>query len=704
MKFVAITSVPNNTNDGGTNWLRRYGTPEIVMAIAIVATLSMIVLPLPTLILDMALAISLSSSLVILLVSVYINKPLEFNVFPSVLLMTTVFRFLLNIATTKSILLHGGSKEGGVSELILAFGEVVIGGNYAVGIVLFIIIMVINFIVITKGAGRIAEVAARFTLDAMPGKQMAIDAELNAGHINAEEARRRRKNIESEADFYGSLDGASKMVRGDSIAAIIITVVNIVVGFVIGMTQRGLSASESAKHFTILAIGDGLITAIPALMISFASAVLVTRASGDTDLGTSVAKQFVLHPKALLYSAGVMTVLALVPGFPKLAFFGLAVGLFFLSRFADKKFLEQQSVKEDADKSETKEKPGDSIDALMKVDILAVEVGHAIVNLIDPEQDGEVVDRIQSIRKQFAGELGIVVPQIQLRDNLQLAPGQYQILLKSSPIATGYLMPEYFLAMDPGGVELPLKGEPTQDPVYGLQALWIPKREREEATFRGYTVVNGATVIATHITKVIKEQAPDLLTRTDVAYLVDKLKETHPKVVDEVIAVDKLSLGDVAKILQNLLREEVSIRDTLSIFECIADHCRSIKNCDVLSELCRKSLSRSICQKLLDQNGDLKVITLDRTIEDILISQLNTSENGSSRLSIDAKYANEVIQKIARGVESFDMEGTPPCLMIASALRLPLRKLVSRYLPQITFLAYDEIPQNIKCVTLELLT
>lgn len=674
------------------SWMR---SPDILMAIAVVGILPMMIFPLPALLLDFLLALSLSSSLVIMLVAIYIRKPLDFGVFPTILLVSTLFRLALNVSTTRSILTHGGDTTGKMSGLIKAFGNIVIADNIGVGLVIFIILTVINFVVITKGSGRIAEVAARFTLDAMPGKQMAIDAELNAGHINAEDARRRRTAVEKEADFYGAMDGASKFVRGDAIAGIIITLVNMIVGLVVGIIQFNMSAGEAAKTFTLLAVGDGLIAAIPSLMISTAAGLIVTRSTSEGDLGGQVAKQFRVHPKALFVAAGIIFLLAAIPGFPKIAFISLGTILILLGRIADRRIKEdlaKEQESKETDSASKEKKDSESIDSLMKLDVLTIEVGHALVHLIDPQQDGEVVDRIQSIRKQFAQDLGIVVPQIQLRDNLlNNAPGQYTISLKGSKIATGQLMVDYFLAMDPGNVEMPINGEPTVDPAYGLPAIWVHKREKDEAAFRGYTVVNCATVIATHLTKALREHAAELLTRQDVQYLVDKLKETNPKVVEEVIHSERLSIGDVVKVMQNLLREDVSVRDILSLFECLADHCKIVKNPDVLAEQCRKALGRGITQKYLNEKDELVVVTFDRMIEDILAGGLVTTDNGSSYLNLDARQAQEILQKLMQGISAFDAEGTQPVLLISARLRQAFQRLMVRYLPQVAVLSYDEV-------------
>jgi flagellar biosynthesis protein FlhA len=678
--------------------------PDFFMAALVVGSVLMMIFPLPVFFIDLLMAISISAALIVLMVSIYITKPLEFGVFPTLLLISTLFRLSLNVATTRNILLHGA--DGEVAKLVVAFGHVVVGGNFVVGFVIFVILMVINFIVITKGAGRVAEVAARFTLDAMPGKQMAIDAELNAGHINAEEAKKRRKSVEREADFYGAMDGASKFVRGDAIAGIIITLVNVFIGFAIGFFMHNLSPAHAAAKFTLFAVGDGLISAIPALMISTAAGIIVTRATSEGNLGTEVLHQVRIHPKAFYIAAGLIFFLSLIPGFPKISFFILSVVLVFLGRLATSWIEKKKKIDEnlkDADERKKEEKDLNSLDNLMKVDMLSIEVGHGLVPLIDPAQDGEVVERIQGIRKQFAQEMGIIIPQIQLRDNLQLEPGGYQILLKSNKIASGNLMVDYYLAMDPGGVELPVSGESTKDPVYGLPAIWVHKRDKEEAVFRGYTVVNCATIIATNVTKALKEHSSELITRQDVQYLIDKLKETNPKVVEEVLHPERLSLGEIVKVMQNLLREDVSVRDILTLFECLADHCKIIKNPDVLSEQCRKNLGRSIVQKYINHKNEILVVTFDRFIEDVLSGGLVVTEIGSSYLNLDAKNAQEILQKLMKGLQSFDKESGQPILILSTRLRQAFQKLVCRYIPHLVILSYDEIPSDITIKNLELI-
>ena len=702
------TSPGTSQNKGNSNPFAMLMNPEAIMGITIIGMIMALIVPLPSSILDFLLAVSLASSVVILLVSVYIEKPLDFAVFPSILLISTIFRLGLNVATTRNILQHGGDPNGGeVSGLIQAFGHLVVGESFIIGLVIFVILMVINFMVVSKGAGRIAEVSARFTLDAMPGKQMAIDAELNSGHITAEDARKRRKLVERESEFYGAMDGASKFVRGEAIASIIITLVNVIVGFIVGVVQYNLSAAQSAATFSILSVGDGLVSAFPSLFISFAAGMIVTRSGGEGRLGGDVFKQFKVHPKAFYIPGALIFLLGILPGVPKLPFFALAGGMILLGRLSqnglNKTAAEKTQASETDEKKKLNKEDGD-LDSLMKVDILSVEVGHGLVHLIDPAQDGEVVQRIQAIRKQFAQELGVIVPQIQLKDNLHLEPGQYQILLKGNPIATGSLMVDYFMAMDPGGVESPLRGEQTQDPVYGLSALWVHKRDKDEAMFRGYTVVNCSTVIATHITKMVRQFSADLLTRQDVQYLVDRLKETNPKVVDEVLHPERLTLGDVVKVMQNLLREDVSVRDFLSLFECLADHCRINKNPDILSEHCRKTFGRGIVSKYMNEQKELLVVSFDRTIEDKLAGGLKQSSSGVPVFDPDPRVLHEALQKLMTNMVAFETEGTPPCLLISASMRSAFHRAASSFMPEMGVVAYDEVPTGVKVKTLRMIS
>lgn len=679
----------------GQSILKFIAAPDVQFAGGLIAIILMMVIPLPPLILDLMLSISIASSFMILLIAIYVKEPLDFSTFPTVLLVTTLFRLALNIATTRNILLDGA--QGEVSEVIKAFGEFVVGGNYFVGFVIFVILILINFIVITKGAGRVAEVSARFTLDAMPGKQMSIDADLNAGIIDREEAKNRRAKIEGQADFYGSMDGASKFVRGDAIAGIIIAVVNIVVGLMIGVLSYGMEFSEAAQRFTLLTVGDGLVSQIPSLVISTAAGIVVTRASNSTAISDSLSEQITNNSKAIYICSGLIFIMGLVPGLPFLPFTLLAVGCFFYARYAENLTKERADEKvKKAQVEATADAKNDTIESLLHIDTLSLEVGVGLIPLVDSKQDGEILERIVSSRKQFAQEMGIVVPMVMVRDNIQLRPGEYQILLKGSVIGKGNLMVDYFMAMDPGDISDPIDGIATKEPAYGLDALWIKQSQRDEATFRGYTVVNCATVIVTHLTKLIEESAASLLGRQDAQYLIEQLKSSHPKVVEEVIGSDRLVLGDVVKVLQNLLHEKVSIRDLLTIFETLADYCKLIKNPDALTRYVRKSLGRTIVHRYLSPDEQLVVMTLDRAVEDLLVSGLQHREDGSTTLQVEPEIAQRILNGIAESMGAFQESGTQPVLLCGSLIRWDLKQLINRFIPGLIVLAFDELPSGMK--------
>lgn len=666
-------------------------SPDIMFAIAVFAILFTMILPLPPFLLDLLLSMSVALSFMILLVAIYVKEPLEFTTFPTVLLMTTLFRLALNVATTRSILLE--APTGNVSDVISAFGNFVVGGNYFVGFVVFTILVIINFIVITKGAGRVAEVGARFTLDAMPGKQMAIDAELNAGLIDKKEAKSRRHKIEVQSDFYGAMDGASKFVRGDAIAGIIITAINIVVGLVVGVVMYDMGFAQAAEIFTLLTVGDGLVSQIPALVISTAAGIVVTRVGGDgTGLSSDLSNQLLSHPKAIYVCSAVLAGMAIVPGMPILPFMILSISCFFLARYASSHIEEKRLASAAKEKKEAEPNEEESLESMLHIDTLSLEVGVGLISLVDSEQDGEVLERIISARKQFAQEMGVIVPMVMVRDNIQLKPGDYQILLKGNVIGRGNLMADYLLAMDPGDIIDPLDGIPTKEPAYGLDAIWIKSSQKEEASFRGYTVVNCATVIVTHLTKLIEEYCRELLGRQDVQNLIDSLRSEYPKVVDEVIGADKLSLGDVVKVLQNLLEESVSIRDLLSIFETLADHAKTIKNPEVLTRYVRKSLGRGIIKRYLTPDEELVVASFDRAVEDLIVSGLQHREDGSTSLQLDPSLARQILQNIASSLESFQSTGTTPIILCGSLVRWEIKQLVNRFIPGVVVLAFDEIP------------
>ncbi len=678
----------------GQAFLKLAKAPDVQFALALMGIILVMIVPLPAMLLDLLLALSITISILILFVAIYVEEPLKFSTFPSILLISTLFRLALNVATTRSILLDGAT--GKVSEVVSAFGQFVVGGNYFVGFVIFAILVVINFIVITKGAGRIAEVGARFTLDAMPGKQMSIDADLNAGIIDREEARLRRTKIESEADFYGAMDGASKFVRGDAIAGIIIAGINIVVGLIVGVLYYNMEFTQAAQVFTLLTVGDGLVSQIPALIISTAAGIVVTRAGNRSTLGDSLNEQMLGHSQAIYLCAALLFVFSLIPGLPTLPFLGIALGFIALGRYASQTEKKRVTAAEAAIEEKAQDPRKDSIESLLHIDVLSLEVGVGLISLVDATQDGEVLERIVSARKQFAQEMGIVVPMVMVKDNIQLRPGEYQILLKGNVIGRGNLMADYFLAMDPGDISDPIQGIETKEPAYGLDALWVKPSQKDEATFKGYTVVNCATVMVTHLTKLIEENCSHLIGRQEVQHLADQLKEEFPKVVEDVLGSERMSLGEVVKILQNLLNEKVGVRDLLTIFETIGDHCKTLKNPDALTRYVRRSLGRGIATKLISPDGFLHVLTLDRALEDLLVSALQQREDGGTSLQIEPEMAQRILNATASRMDAFGEYGSQPIILCGSLIRWDLKQLISRFIPAFSVVAFDEIPADIK--------
>jgi flagellar biosynthesis protein FlhA len=662
---------------------------DVMIAAGLVGILVVMLIPIPPILIDMFLTLSFTISLLVLLVAIYTTKPLEFSVFPSMLLITTLFRLSLNVASTRLILAHGNEGTSAAGGVIQAFGSFVVGDNYFIGIIVFTILVIINFVVITKGSGRVAEVAARFTLDAMPGKQMSIDADLNAGLINDEEARKRRKNIESEADFYGSMDGASKFVRGDAIAGIIITFVNIVGGLLIGVIQKNMAIADAAQAYTRLTIGDGLVTQIPALIISTAAGIVVTRASSGKNLGSELTSQLFIHPRAIAIVSGILFLLGLISGMPKVPFFIFAVlgaGLSWtIGRMQKDEATDTKKRSEEASLKPDKEK----IENLLPLDVLELEVGYALINIVDSDQSGDLLERIVSIRKQFAMDLGIVVPSVHIRDNLQLQPGEYQILIKGVKIAGGILMAEHFLGMDPGNVSKVVEGVETTEPAFGLPALWISKAQKEEAELAGYTVVDLPTVIATHLTEVIRTHAHELLGRQESQRLIENFQKNYPKVVEELIP-GIIPLGAVVRVLQNLLREQVSIRDLLTIFETLADEGIKSKDTDVLTETVRRALARGITKKYTTDEGLVPVLSLDRKVEEMISNSLLQTEAGV-QLVLDPQYAHQVLQSITKSIEVNPQLAGQPVLLTSPTIRRHVRKLTERFIPQLVILSHNEL-------------
>ena len=667
---------------------------DLILALGLVAVLSVMVVPLPRFLLDILLALEVAFSLLMLLTSVYATRALDFSIFPSLLLIITLFRLSLNVATTRMILLHGAEEgTGAAGELIRAFGEFVVGGNYAVGLIIFIILIIINFVVITKGAGRVAEVAARFTLDAMPGKQMSIDADLNAGLINEDEARRRRSEIAREADFYGAMDGASKFVRGDAIAGILIVIVNILGGIIIGIFQKGMDLASAASTFTLLTVGDGLVTQIPALIVSTAAGMIVTRTATNTHFSQEVSKQLLMKPTALLATAGIMGFMALIPGLPFIPFaFLAAVFGVSSSSLIRRRQQEERTQVESVAKEKLKAVP-ERIENLLPVDLLELEVGYGLINIVDVDQSGDLLERISNIRKQFALDLGVIIPSLRIRDNLELKPGDYQVLLKGVQIGAGTLMIGNLLAMDPGNVSEGILGVPTREPAFGLDALWISPRQKEDALYAGYTVVDLSTVIATHLTELIRQNLHELLGRQELQSLLDAFKQSSPKLVEDLIPA-LLPMSTLLRVLKNLLRENVSIRDLRTILETLADHAASIKDPQLLTEHVRSALGRAITKKLLNAEGALPLITLDRSIEETLAAGIMQTDQGP-QLSVDPEFVRQFVDRLNHKAVEASQEAQQPILLCSPLIRSHLKQLVDRFIPQFIVLSHNEITPNV---------
>ncbi len=677
------TNIPGTAEAQG----RPFQLSDAIMALVAVLVIGLMVIPLPTPALDLLLAVNIAAALTILLVAMYVTEPLQFAVFPALLLVMTLFRLGLNVAATRLILLNG--EAGAVIE---AFGAFVVGGNYVVGVVVFIILMIIQFAVITSGAGRVAEVAARFTLDALPGKQLAIDADLNAGLINEAQARQRRRQVEQEADFYGAMDGASKFVRGDAIAAVVIVLVNIIGGFAIGVFQRGIDLVEALQTYTLLTVGDGLVTQIPALLISTATGIIVTRSASEASLGRDVVSQIAANPRAIGIASGVIVALAAVPGLPILPFVivggsGLVMAAT-LWRRQTAAYAQQLAAVPQAPAA-----PENVID-LLQLDPMELEIGYGLIPLVDQEQGGNLLSRITLIRRQLALDLGIVLPTIRVRDNLQLRPNQYVVKLRGVEVARGDLMTNHFLAMNPGTAEEGLEGIPTTEPAFGLPALWITSAQRETAEVLGYTVVDPSSVLTTHLTEIIKTHAPSILTRQDVQALVNNMRRDYPALVDELVP-NLLTYGEIQRVLANLLRERVTVRDLVTILEALADQARVSKDIDQLTEYTRRALARTITGAYRDETTNtLTALMLAPQAEQRLATALQQTDQGSM-LALDATMAQGFIGRIGREMERLAQQGLQPILICSSRLRAPIKRLTERSLPNLVVLSFGEIvPQT----------
>jgi flagellar biosynthesis protein FlhA len=689
--------------------LFRHG--DLWLVAGLFGTVLLLILPIPPFVLDGLLALSIALSLLMLLVILYVRQPAEFAGFPTLLLFITLFRLSLNVASTRLILL-----DGYAGHIIEAFGNFVVRGNYVVGLVIFLILVLINFIVITKGAGRIAEVAARFTLDAMPGKQMAVDAELNAGLIDEAEARARRRAVGQEADFYGAMDGASKFVRGDAIAAILITLVNIIGGFAIGMAQKGMSVTEALQRFTILSIGDGLVSQIPALIISTAAGILVTRAASKNDLGQELGRQLVSYPRAMAILAAMLLLFALVPGLPMLPFLVLAglagAAAYTLHQHGGPALAVADAAAAGAASGGRAAKTGganagsagagadgetraiDKLESLLVLDPLQIELGYGLVALADKRKGGDLLDRVTGVRRTFAQEMGVIIPPIRLRDNLQLEPNEYRFLLKGNAVARGQLMPGYWLAMNATNSKLALKGVPTVEPVFGLPATWIADAERKTAEVSGYTLVDAASVLVTHLSEMVKRHCHALLSRQDVQVLLDNLKQTHPTVVNELIPA-QLSVGQVQRVLQNLLAEGISIRNLAGILEKVSDFASLTKNPDELSEHARRALGAQITKPFQMPNGSLSAITLDPRLEQLLAQNVRQTPNELT-LVMEPGLARHLLQYLSKTVQQMLASGQPPVVICSPQLRLGFKRFFETTFAELAVLSSSETPPRVE--------
>jgi flagellar biosynthesis protein FlhA len=674
--------------------LRALAGPVLICMI-----LGMMILPLPPFLLDLLFTFNIALSVMVLLVSMYTMKPLDFAAFPSVLLFSTLLRLSLNVASTRVVLLEGHTGPDAAGQVIESFGHFLVGGNFAVGIVVFIILMVINFMVITKGAGRIAEVSARFTLDAMPGKQMAIDADLNAGLINEDAARKRRSEVSQEAEFYGSMDGASKFVRGDAIAGLLIMVINIIGGLIVGMVQHDMSFAAAGKNYTLLTIGDGLVAQIPSLVISTAAGVIVSRVATNEDIGTQLTGQLFTNPRVLMITGCILVLMGLIPGMPHFAFLVLGGGLIQLGRTMKKRAMERKNSPSLVDIAPAAVAPVENVEAswddVTMIDTLGLEVGYRLIPLVDKNSDGELLKRIKSIRKKFAQEIGFLPPVIHIRDNLELRPNGYRIALKGVEIGVGEAYPGQWLAINPGQVSAALPGTPTQDPAFGLPAIWIDTNLREQAQVYGYTVVDSSTVVATHLNHLVVTHASELLGRREVQSLLERMQKDTPSLVDDLVP-KLLPVTTLQKVLQNLLEEGVPIRDMRTILEALSEHMPKITDAHDLTAAVRLALGRAITQQWFPGTGDMQVMGLDSNLERVLSQALSTGANPG----LEPGLANTLLNETQKAMTRQQNAGLAPVLLVQHALRPMIARFLRRSLPQLKVLSYAEVPdtRNVRVV------
>ncbi len=662
--------------------------------VMLVMIMSMLIIPLAPWALDLFFTFNIALALIVLMTAVYAQRPLDFTVFPTVILVATLMRLALNVASTRVILMEGHSGGDAAGNVIEAFGSFVIGGNFAVGLVVFMILVIINFVVVTKGAGRVSEVSARFTLDAMPGKQMAIDADLNSGLIDQEQARTRRAEVSTEADFYGSMDGASKFVRGDAVAGILILFINIVGGFAIGMAQHDLTAAQAAENYIILTVGDGLVAQIPALVLSTATAIVVTRVSGAADLGGQVVGQMFGSPQTLIVAGGIIGLLGVIPGMPNLAFLTLAAVLGGAAWMVSRKKQQDQIAAAAAEEVREVEVPQErdvGWDDVESVDPLTLEVGYRLIPMVDVNQDGEMIDRIKGVRRKLSKELGFLVQPVHIRDNLDISPNSYRIRLMGVPVGEGELKPDHYLAINPGQVFGELEGTPTKDPTFGMDAIWIDADHQDHAQSLGYTVVDASTVVATHLSDIVRGHASELLGIDEVKELLDRLAERAPKLVEDLVP-KTVEWVVVLKVLQNLLDEGVSIMDMRTIAETLAEHGPKSQDPDGLTMAVRTALGRSIVQDLVGISGELPVITLDPKLEQIL--HQSVQGDGAEGAALEPGLAEQMNQSLIEAVQQQEAEGNPAVLLVAPTIRRLLSRMFRHSLPDLSVLSYTEVPDD----------
>ncbi len=675
---------------GGNAFLDSARSSSAMIAMGVVGILMVMIIPIPTFLLDILLSFSLAISIIILLMSMYVLKPLQFSAFPSILLMVTLLRLSLNVASTRLILLHGSEGTSAAGQVIHAFGTFVVGGNYVVGLIVFMVLVLINFVVITKGATRVAEVSARFTLDAMPGKQMSIDADLNAGLISDTDARRRRVEIEQEANFYGAMDGASKFVRGDAVAGILIVLVNIIGGLIIGVLQMGMPVIDAARNYTLLTVGDGLVTQVPALIVSTAAGILVTRTATSTELGDEIKSQIFTQPRAIAAAALLLFVFALIPGMPKISFIIVAAIIGFTA-YRLVQSIAKKKLAEEAQEIETPE-AAETVDAIAPLDAMGLEVGYALIPMVDASQGGELLQRIKVLRRQLATDMGFIMPAIHIRDNLKLKPDEYSVLLKGVEVARGSVMMGHHLVISANEKDTKIKGIATKEPAFGLPAMWVTDKDKDALMAKGYVVVDPATVMTTHLTELTKTYADELMGRQEVQSLVDNLEQLYPRVVKEIVP-KIVPINLLHRVLQRLLRERISLRDLLTIIETMGEYVAVTKNADILTGYVRQALGRAITKQYQDREGNITVMIMSPDIEDKIGRSISHTEH-ESFVSPDPNLVKKMVTNLQKLIGAFASSGLQPIVLCSPNTRIHFRKILEKFYPNLVFLAHNEISRE----------